>query len=464
MTMNYHEALRYLYSLVDYEKRRIERYTPEEFRLERVVDFLNMLGNPHLAYPKIHVAGTKGKGSVSAMLASISSASGLRTALYTSPHLHTYRERMQINREPISRADMAALLTELRPIIGDNPDLTIFEVTTALAFLYFARQNVDLAVVEVGLGGRLDATNVITPLASVITSISLDHTYLLGDTLAAIAGEKAGIIKPGVPVVVSPQRPEAREVFETVAAARNAPLTLVEKTWTHEVQERRYQRQRFALRHIGAADVFEGDYELPLIGNFQRENAATAVAAASVLQQHGLPQFTPESVRQGLEQVTWPGRMEILHRDPVLVVDCAHNAYSAQMLVSSLEEWFPGKKWILIYGASSDKDLTGMLRALLPAAEHVIVTRSYHPRAMAPYQLADLCADLGHGAEIAISPQRSLEQACNRANAEVGILVTGSVFLVADIRAVYAQTAPLNLPQSDWDDEPWQSDNVMTLP
>ncbi|MBN1921398.1 MAG: bifunctional folylpolyglutamate synthase/dihydrofolate synthase [Anaerolineae bacterium] len=462
--MNYHEALRYLYSLVDYEKRRIERYTPEEFRLDRVVDFLDSLGNPHLAYPKIHVAGTKGKGSVSAMLASIGMASGMKTALYTSPHLHTYRERMQINREPISRADMAALLTELRPLIGDNPDLTIFEVTTALAFLYFARQNVDLAVVEVGLGGRLDATNVITPLASVITSISLDHTYLLGDTLAAIAGEKAGIIKPGVPVVVSPQRAEAREVFETVSAARHAPLTLVEQSWTSEVQERHYHRQRFALRHIGAPDAFAGDYELPLIGNFQRENAATAVAAAAVLREHGLPQFTLKAVRQGLEQVVWPGRMEILHRDPLLVVDCAHNAYSSEMLVSSLEEWFPGKKWILIYGASSDKDLTGMLRALLPVTEHVIVTRSYHPRAVAPYQLADLCADLGRGAEIAISPQRSLEQACSRAGAEVGILVTGSVFLVADIRAVYAQTVPLNLPQSDWDDEPWQSDNVTTSP
>lgn len=462
--MNYHEALRYLYSLVDYEKRRIERYTPEEFRLDRVVDFLRLLGNPHLEYPKIHVAGTKGKGSVSAMLASVGMASGLKTALYTSPHLHTYRERMQINREPISRADMAALLTELRPIIGDNPDLTIFEVTTALAFLYFARQNVDLAVVEVGLGGRLDATNVITPLASVITSISLDHTYLLGDTLAAIAGEKAGIIKPEVPVVVSPQRPEAREVFETVAATRHAPLTLVERSWTCEAQEHHYHRQRFALRHIGAPDAFEGDYELPLIGNFQRENASTAIAAAVVLREHGLPQFTLEAVRQGLEQVVWPGRMEILHRDPLLVVDCAHNAYSSEMLVSSLEEWFPGKKWILIYGASSDKDLTGMLRALLPITEHVIVTRSYHPRAVAPYQLADLCADLGRGAEIAISPQRSLEQACSRAGAEVGILVTGSVFLVADIRAVYAQTASLNLPQSDWDDEPWQSDNVTTLP
>lgn len=456
--MNYHEALRYLYSLVDYEKRRIERYTPEEFRLERVVEFLELLGNPHTAYPKLHVAGTKGKGSVSVMLASMGAAAGLKTGLYTSPHLHTYRERMQINGEPISRAEMAALLTELRPVIEENPELTIFEVTTALAFLYFARQNVELAVIEVGLGGRLDATNVITPVASVITSISLDHTYLLGDTLAAIAGEKAGIIKPGIPVVVSPQQPEAREVFEAVAAARHAPLTLVERTWTWEVQERRLQRQRFTLQRSDTSDAFEGDYELPLLGSFQRENAATAVAAAAVARAHGLPQFTPEAVRQGLAQTVWPGRMEVLHREPLLIVDCAHNAYSAQMLVRSLEEWFPGKKWVLIYGASSDKDLTGMLQALLPISAHIIVTRSYHPRAVTPYQLADLCADLGQGAEIAISPQRALEQACNQTHSEFGILVTGSVFMVADIRAVYAQTAPLNLPQSDWDDESWQAE------
>ncbi len=460
--MNYHEALRYLYSLVDYEKRRIERYTPEEFRLERVVEFLKRLGDPHLLYPKLHIAGTKGKGSVSAMLASIGVAAGLKTGLYTSPHLHTYRERMQINGEPIPRAEMAALLTELRPTIGDNPDLTIFEVTTALAFLYFARQKVDLAVIEVGLGGRLDATNVITPLVSVITSISLDHTYLLGDTLAAIAGEKAGIIKPGVPVVVSPQHQEARAVFETVAVARHAPLTLVERSWTSEVRERRYHRQRFTLHHCDTPDAFDGDYELPLIGAFQRENAATAVTAAAVAREHGLLRFTPQAVREGLAQTVWPGRMEVLHRDPLLIVDCAHNAYSAQTLVASLEEWFPDKRWILIYGASSDKDLAGMLRALLPVTEHVIVTRSYHPRAVSPYQLADLCADLERGAEIAVSPQRALEQACSRTTTDIGILVTGSVFLVADIRTVYAQTAPMNLPQSDWDDEPWQLENAPT--
>ena len=185
--MRYHDALRYLYGLVDYEKRRIERYSPRVFKLDRVVQLLERLGNPHQAYPTLHIAGTKGKGSVSAMMAAVAQAGGLRTGLYVSPHLHTYRERMQINRKPISRAAMTALVEEIRPVVETVPELTTFEVTTALAFLHFQRQNVDLAVMEVGLGGRLDATNVITPELSIITSLSLDHTDLLGETVAEIA-------------------------------------------------------------------------------------------------------------------------------------------------------------------------------------------------------------------------------------------------------------------------------------
>ncbi len=225
--MEYHDALRYLYSLVDYEKRRIENYTPREFKLERVDTFLEKLGNPHHNYPTLHIAGTKGKGSVSAMLAAIARAAGLRTALYISPHLHTYRERIQIDGEPIARETLADLVAEVRPAVESVDGLTLFEVTTGIAFLYFARQQVDIGVIEVGLGGRLDATNVIMPEASIITSLSLDHTRLLGNTVADIAREKGGIIKSGVPVVSAPQKPEAMAVLETIAAERNAPLTLV---------------------------------------------------------------------------------------------------------------------------------------------------------------------------------------------------------------------------------------------
>ena len=454
--MKYHDALHYLYNLVDYEKRRIERYTPEEFRLSRVEELLDKLGNPHENYPKLHVAGTKGKGSVSAMVAAVAQAAGKKVGLYTSPHLHTYRERMQINSVPIPREKMAALVTEIKPKVESIPNLTIFEVNTALAFCYFARENVEFAVIEVGLGGRLDATNVITPLVSVITSLSLDHTYLLGDTLEEIAGEKAGIIKPGVPVISAPQREESWRVISQVAQEANSPFTLIERDWQWSSGARSLAGQTINVERVNASTELAGEYQLSLLGDFQQENAATAIAALAALREQGQSWITREVVQAGLAQTRWPGRMEVLSDQPLLIVDCAHNPYSARTLMESLQKWCPETSWILIYGASNDKDIKGMLRALLPASEHVIVTRSYHPRAAAPYVLADHCADLGKGAEIAINPERALEQVQPHLKPGMGILATGSVFLVADIQTAWAKENPLPLPRPDWDgDESW---------
>jgi len=454
--MKYHEVLRYLYSLIDYEKRRIERYSPREFKLERMIALLDKLGNPHKAYPTVHIAGTKGKGSVSAMLAGMAQASGLRVGLYTSPHLHTYRERIQLDRVPISREDMTTLVEEIRPVVATVPGLTTFEVTTALAFLYFQRKQVDLAVMEVGLGGRLDATNVVIPEVSVITSLSLDHTALLGDTLDQIAYEKAGIIKSGIPVVTAPQKPAALKVLQDVADARNASLTVVGRDWTWVAESRSVDGQAVSIRQTSGASPFTGRYQVSLLGDFQQENAAVAVATAAVLAQRGHLWATPEAIRHSLASVRWPGRMEVLNREPLLVIDCAHNPYSAQTLVASLKKWFPDTSWILIYGASNDKDIRGMLKALLPLSQHVIVTRSYHPRAAAPYTLADLCAELGHGAEIAVSARRALEQAWHHLTPGRGIIATGSIFLAADIREAWGQHADLDLPLGDWVDEPWE--------
>lgn len=453
--MKYHDVLRYLYGLVDYEKRRIERYSPREFKLERVVSLLEKLGNPHQAYPTLHIAGTKGKGSVSAMLAVVAEAGGMRTGLYISPHLHTYRERMQIDREPISRSAMTALVEEIQPTVETIPELTTFEVTTALAFLYFEREKVDLAVMEVGLGGRLDATNVITPEISIITSLSLDHTYLLGNTLAEIAGEKAGIIKPGVPVISAPQKEDALQVLRQTAAERDAPLTVVGEDWTWEPKKRSLDGQTIEMQYQHGTSPFDGVYDIKLIGDFQQENAAVAIAATAVLANTGHAWATPGALRAGLNDVSWPGRMEVLSADPPLVVDCAHNPYAAETLIASLKTWFPNTSWLLIYGASNDKDIEGMLRALLPESEHIIVTRSYHPRAAAPYTLADICADLGHGAEIAVNPRRAMEQAYQRLQPGWGIIATGSIFLVADVREAWAHKADLDLPMGDWVDEPW---------
>ena len=459
MNMNYHDTLRYLYGLVDYEKRRIERYSPREFKIDRVEDLLEKLDNPHNRYPTLHIAGTKGKGSVSAMLTAMAQAAGLRVGLYTSPHLHTYRERIQINREPISRAEITALANEIRPVVESDPKLTTFEVTTALCFLYFARQEVDLAVMEVGLGGRLDATNVITPEVSVITSLSLDHTYLLGDTIGEIAHEKGGIIKPHVPVVTAPQPPDAIAELTAIAEAHDAPLTQVGRDWVWEPGERHLSGQTITVHRTDSPSAFDGTYDVALLGDFQQENACVAVAATAVLHQAGHDWATPAALRAGIAEITWPGRLEILHRQPRLVVDCAHNPYSAEKLAESLRTWFPNTKWVLIYGASNDKDITGMLNALLPLSAHIIVTRSYHPRAAAPAELADLCADLGHGAEIAVNPRRALEQADRHLRPNWGILVTGSIFVVADVREAWSKRANLRLPLGDWIDEPWNTED-----
>ena len=372
--MKYHDALRYLYSLVDYEKKRIERYSPREFKIERVQELLEALGNPQEQYPTLHIAGTKGKGSVSAVMALCAQTGGLRTGLYTSPHLHTYRERIQINSKPITRSALAALVEELKPIVDARSTLTTFEVATAMAFLYFAQKKVDLAVLEVGLGGRLDATNVITPEISIITSLSLDHTYLLGDTLSDIAREKGGIIKQGIPVVSAPQKQEAISVLETIAAERNAPLTVVGREWQWKEGQRLQDKQTLTIKRLGGS-AFDGEYEVALLGNFQVENAAVAVASTAVLAEQGLEWATPQTIAAALQNVSWPGRMEILNKNLPLIVDCAHNPYSVEKLVESMKIWFPGKRWVLIYGASKDKDIDGMLRALLPVSENIIVTR-----------------------------------------------------------------------------------------
>lgn len=448
--MEYREAIEYLHSLTDYEKRRIERYSPQTLDLSRVERLLEMLGNPHRAYPSVHIAGTKGKGSTSAIIASALRAAGYRTALYTSPHLHTFRERIRVGRDLIAQGEVVALVEELRPLIAQVPGVTTFEAITAMAFAYYARKGVEVAVIEVGLGGRLDATNVITPEVSVITSLSLDHTQLLGDTLPQIAAEKAGIIKPGIPVVTAPQKPEALEVLEEVARSRSAPLTLVGRDWTWEAGPRDLRGQYFTARCLlnGGSD-FAGTYYIPLLGRFQLENATAALAALHILRERGFSRLTPDAVREGLRTVEWPGRMEVLNLDPLVVVDCAHNPYSTEVLREALREWFPGRKWVVIFGASADKDILGMLKALQPITDYLIVTRSDHPRAATPVELADLAASVGMGAEITVNIHRAFQRAQAVLRPKDGILVTGSIFLVAEAREEWARENGRPVPEGD---------------
>ncbi len=431
---SYQDSLDYLYSFVDFSLTRSFVFSAENFDLDRMRLFLEHLGNPERAYPILHVAGTKGKGSVAAFCASALQSAGYTVGLYTSPHLEDYTERIQVNHEQISHGELTALVDEVRPYLDAGTKLTTFEITTALAFLHFSRSGVNAAVIEVGLGGRLDATNVVDPLVTVITSISYDHTNILGNTLAEIAGEKAGIIKPGVPLVTSPQQEEARQVIERIAAERGAPLTQLGRDYTF----RRESSSLDAGQTVMIWDAKEAgrqpvELHIALLGAHQVENAATAYAALQVARRRGLG-IPAQAIADGFRQTTWPGRFEILQRDPPVVIDSAHNRDSAHKLRQALDEYFPELPVILLFGASEDKDIAGMFAELLPRASHLVVTKSIHPRAAAPETLKDLAAQYACPVTIVEELEDALDKTVHLAQGRALVLVTGSIFVAAGCR------------------------------
>jgi dihydrofolate synthase/folylpolyglutamate synthase len=304
----------------------------------------------------------------------------------------------------------------------------------------------------VGLGGRLDATNVLTPEVAVITSLSLEHTYLLGDTLVEIAREKAGIIKPGVPAVSAPQRPEAAAEIAAICEAQKAPLTVVGRDWRYEAGPADLDGQMMAIR--SAADggsPLDGEYRLALLGRHQLENAACAVGALDVLRGQGYD-VTAAAVAEGLGSVRWPGRFEVLGREPLVIADGAHNPYSMDTLCQALEAWFPQRRWVVVFGASADKDVAGMMERLLPISDYVIVTRSDHPRGAAPVELADVVASAGGGAEVSVSVKKAVLRGLDCLTPETGLLVTGSLHVVADAREVWAEYTDRPVPANDNDE------------
>jgi len=433
--LNYDEALDYLYSLINYEIQRPARYAPDVISLQRPRELLAALGNPHERYPAIHVTGTKGKGSVSAMCFSAMRAAKLKVGLYSSPHLQDFRERIRVNESLIEPAALTALVESVKPLVERIPGLTWFEVVTAIAFAYFAEQQVDVAVIEVGLGGRLDATNLIRqPLAAVITSLSYDHMALLGNTLGEIAFEKAGIIKPGRPVVSAPQHAEAQAVIERTAAERHAPLTLIGRDWQVVAGLTDVHGQEF---RAGRAGETLRQYWTPLIGAHQAINATVALAALDHARSAGLP-VDDTAIRAGLSEVNWPGRFEIVERAPWLILDVAHNAESAEWLAQTLTTLFPARKWTLIFGAFTDKDVDGMFRTLLPITERLIVMKAMNPRAFDTDMLADKARAAGFAGPV--EPIPSAADALARAREVAGtdglIAVTGSLSMVGEMRAV----------------------------
>ena len=424
----YNQALDYLYSFVDYSLKHSSELAKAEFNLDRMFALMELLGDPQAKYPIIHVAGTKGKGSVSALCASALQVAGYKVGLYTSPHLLDYCERIQVNGEPISHEFMIELVEEIKPFVAKVPKLTTFEITTALGFLAFAKQGCAAAVIEVGLGGRLDATNVVMPKVSVITSLSYDHMAVLGDTLAKIAGEKAGIIKQGVPVVSSPQKDEALEVLERVAKIKNSSLTLIGKDVKFEGLESSLDGQSLRLTDNLGPSTF--DVRLPLLGSHQLENAATAYAA---LRASGIP-ISDEAIQKGFSQVQWRARFEVARREPPVIFDSAHNQDSFAKLCETLETYFPGRRVYLIFGASEDKNIPGMFAEMKPKIRKLIVTRADHPRALEPEKIIGLADQAGLESE-AVSPVESAFRRALELSAKDGsiVLSAGSMFVTAEV-------------------------------
>lgn len=440
MSQETFETARWLAAFPDSE-RGSQFVDDGEGSLNRERALLAELGNPQRAYTITHIAGTKGKGSTSAMLAAILHAAGIRTGLYTQPHLHSWHERIRLNGQAITEAEalraLPAMQEALARLHAAPGSYLAYEVVTALALLLFREAHIEQAVVEVGLGGRLDATNVIAPAVTVITSISYDHMAFLGNTLTAIAREKGGIIKPGVPLICSAQAPEAAATLTRIAAERGAPMLRVGPMGMPDCA---YQYEPLAAesdRQWGTVQTPTRTYrnlELRLLGAHQWENAAAAIAAAEHLQSAGAA-LDEAAIRQGLQTVHWPGRLDVVGRQPWVVIDGAHNADSFAKLFAALRRHFSFERLLLVIGVMADKDLPGMVREIVQAeAAQVFVTPIDHPRSASPARLADLLA--AQAPQIAIRTRANSAEAFADALAATGprdlLCVAGSVALAGE--------------------------------
>lgn len=446
----YQKNLDYLYSFIDYSLTRNLQYSPETFNLKNMFALVELIGNPQKKYPIIHVAGTKGKGSTAAMIVSILMAADYRTGFYLSPHLIDFAERIQVNNQPIPHGAFNQLIDDIKPHVEKIGRSTTFEITTALAFLAFARQKVDAAVVEVGLGGRVDSTNVVDPVLSVITSLSMDHMNVLGDSLEKIAAEKSGIIKPGIPLISAAQQPNALEVLEETAQKKGSALTIVGRDIFPRLVKHSLEGQWFEVQFPGEKLNNHGsnaeltgnlqnsaqDFYIPLLGRHQVDNASTAIAAAMQLRQSGFD-ISDTAIQTGLSSVIWPCRLEILQKDPLLVVDSAHNRDSAKKLRQALEDYFPGKSVTMIFGASEDKDISGMFAELLPICSKLILTRSTHPRAADLDTLIKSARSYPCAVITADTVEIALEFSLKPGDSDSVVLAAGSLFVAAAVKSAW---------------------------
>jgi dihydrofolate synthase/folylpolyglutamate synthase len=442
--MNYDAAVRYLLSL-GRELAAPTQAAAAKFDLENITVLSERLGRPDRAYPSAHIAGTNGKGSTAAFLESILRHAGFRTGLNTSPHLEKINERIRVNGEAISDSDFAETLTRVQALIEEllasarlRAHPTYFECVTAMAFQYFAEARVDFGVFEVGLGGRLDATNILTPVVSVITRIDFDHENFLGHSLREIAAEKAGILKRGVPLVLAAQQPEAREMILTRAKECRCPVT--ETALAYRVDRQTMETGCVRARVTEVASGWSAALAPRLAGRFQLQNAINAVAAARLLSARGY-RIPEKDIEQGIAAAVWPGRLEKLQSRPDVYVDGAHNPGAARELAAFWEENFAGRKILVVYGALRDKAVDEIAGVLFPYAAEVVFTEPRTSRAISASQLSEIAAHHASRSSVIADAEQALDYVLSKAATEDAIFVTGSLYLVGQLRHYWKHRA-----------------------
>ncbi len=444
---NYRQAIAYLFEKTDYEKEERVRYNVTTFSLERMQNLLSLLGDPHAKINTVHIAGTKGKGSTATMLAKMLESNGYTVGLYTSPHLVHLHERIVVNSEMISESEMLGLLNRIYASVEklkDNPP-TFFEIMTALAFMHFADRKIDIGVIETGLGGRLDSTNVIMPKVVGITSLSIDHKLQLGDTIDSIALEKAGVFKKGVPAVTVQQEPTAMSVLKEQAIAVKAPLSVtgssdIDFSYRFETSREHGPHTRICL--TTPTSKFE-HIRVPLHGKHQAINCGLALALLDRLKSAGY-EIDIEKAADGLHGVTLAGRMEMICDDPRIMIDGAHNAASIRALIHAIGQNIPYDSMVVIFGCNSDKDVVGMLTELQYGADKVIFTRSSSMKAVPPQELADMYTDIcGKMYQTSSSLGEALQLSRSAVGREDLVLITGSFYLIGQAKTRFQQNVTL---------------------
>lgn len=417
---NYDQTLSYLYDLQKYGIK---------FGLSSTSSLLGRIGNPQAGLKTIHIAGTNGKGSTAAMLSSILVRAGFKVGLYTSPHLVRFNERFRLNEQDIGDEEILDVFKAVRAVVDEREPPTFFEMTTAMALSLFAEKGVDWAILEVGMGGRLDATNVVQPQLTIINNVSFDHQEFLGSTLSRIAREKAGIIKRQVPLITAVKQPVALAVIKTRCAALNAPCYRLGR----QIKVRTLGEQRFSYSGLGWRLE---NLHLPLAGRHQVVNAATALGGLEVLERWGYYNLDAEQIREGLVKTRWPGRLELLGKKPAVLLDGAHNYAGIVALRQALQEEYTYRRLILVLGIMADKDLRGMFLRLAPLAEHIILTRPTYERAAEPESLRAVAGEFAERTELIRPVGEALERAMGLATSEDLVLVTGSLYFIGEVKEI----------------------------